>query len=275
MKLKCFRKPSGLIMLQISDPKFTKRFYYSTGEYSTLQEWNPTSGFTKDASALNDRLMALMKKANDYVLLNRHNFSREGLRQALDGTAPNESVDNRRSLSDEWKDYLTTIKGSVNLQSQRNYEKSKETFEEFLKTKGFVHILPDQFTFRHYQMYQVFLKEKYAPNTVSKKTKHFKMFINYLGKLKIALAMDTDEITFREYAGVKISLRDDELKAIETLNLVGLISDARDLFLLQCLTGLRISDLFRLDKNIRNGMIHLETQKVQGNVVEIPITPRV
>ncbi|MCX6154919.1 MAG: tyrosine-type recombinase/integrase [Candidatus Kapabacteria bacterium] len=48
---------------------------------------------------------------------------------------------------------------------------------------------------------------------------------------------------------------------------------ARDLFILQCATGLRISDLKRITKdNIKNGFIEIRQQKT-SNFVTIPLTP--
>jgi integrase len=59
------------------------------------------------------------------------------------------------------------------------------------------------------------------------------------------------------------------------LELSGTIDRARDLTLLQCYTGVRISDLFRLEYNIFNKKFQLETKKVAGNYITIPMTPSV
>lgn len=72
-----------------------------------------------------------------------------------------------------------------------------------------------------------------------------------------------------------IYLTEEEIKAMYDLKLFGRHDTARDWFILDCYTGLRVSDLVLLDKrNISGGMITIANKKT-GEKVVIPIHPLV
>jgi hypothetical protein len=293
--MKFYRKPTGLVMLVIHDPQFEKgRFYFSTGETVSKDEWDAERGFTKKSgTALNVRLADLLKKANDYILTNRNDLTAEKLKRALKSTAPKEVlVTKRKTLIEEYEDYLSALKGDVSHSTYISYRRAYRVFRDFLELKGKMYISPEHFGFREYQSFQVYLKQEvkhttrvkkkatapvgYDTNTVGNITKRFKMFVNYLQKIRVNLDMSPDEIKFEENAGLKISISEQELDAIEQLPLVGGLARGRDLMLVQCGTGVRISDfLGRLDSNIVNGSVQMETQKVVGNYIKVPIVGRV
>jgi site-specific recombinase XerD len=279
-----------LIMLKIHDTQFSDgRFHYSTKERIEPKLWDEKKGRAKGVKDyLNARLGLIESEASKFISLNRGILTKDALRDHLDSLRPKEVVVvPKNAMIQEWKDYITSIKGSVSPRTIWNYNNSREVFENFLREKEQVHITPEQFTFRHYQAFQVYLKTVeikdkagkvvqtgYSPNTVSKRLKHLKMFVNYLGKMRVNVDMNPDDIKFKEVAGVKISLTEEDLVALENLRLTGTMSRVRDLFVLQCSTGVRVSDLFRIDRNVKEDKIVLETKKVAGNVVEIPLTSR-
>jgi hypothetical protein len=267
-----------LIMLKIYDSQFQGgRFYYSTKERIKTSEWDEKNGKVKGGKDyLNSRLSLIKSEAERFISLNREVLTKEALKEHLDNLRPKEvPVIKKPTMLEEWNDHLINIKGSVALRTYWNYVNAYNCFDAFLKEKKLAYLTPEEFNFRHYQAYQVYLKKSYAPNTVAKRTKIFKMFVKYLEKMRVKIDMSLDDIKFKETSGIKIYLTEDELDKIENLMMIGSIDHARDLFLLQCCTGLRISDLFRVDQNIKGDKIVLETQKVAGNVVEIPITLRV
>jgi len=88
------------------------------------------------------------------------------------------------------------------------------------------------------------------------------------------LNINLNKIKYSETAGVKIYLTREELEALENMELEGKKKHIRDLFLLQCMTGLRISDLKRIDQNIVGDKIELTTQKT-GTRIIIPIVPKI
>jgi len=73
-----------------------------------------------------------------------------------------------------------------------------------------------------------------------------------------------------------IYLDEEDLKLLERINLNGYpgLDRARDLFLIGCWTGLRFSDLQRLESShVHDDIIEFRTQKT-GKVVKIPILPQ-
>jgi hypothetical protein len=286
--MKFFRKDSGLVMLQINDAQFSNgKFYYSTGEYCEADKWDKEKGFTKDAgSSLNVRLLSIRLKATDYIHLNRGTLSKEGLKKALDGTAPKEvAAVKQRSLIDEYTDYITSLRGKVQSTTYSSYYRSYMIFRDYLKLKGLDSLTADKFNYKQYQLYLHYIKNDivhqrkkksvvkgFDSNTVSKRLKHFKSFLQYLLKVKVNVDLELDEISYKELPGLKLMWSDSELTKLEHLDLRGAIDEARDLTLLQCSTGVRISDLFRIQYNIFNQKIQIETKKIAGNYITIPIT---
>lgn len=85
-------------------------------------------------------------------------------------------------------------------------------------------------------------------NTISKKIKTLKAFLNYAAERKL---IDTDLFTHfstKTTSAVKISLSEQELSKIFNLNLslAPELAQARDLFLFGCFTGMKYSEIMKL-----------------------------
>lgn len=76
-----------------------------------------------------------------------------------------------------------------------------------------------------------------------------------------------------EIEGEAIYLNEEEIKQITRCNIDDQrLSEIRDLFLIGCWSGLRISDLSRLDaKNIKNNLLSITMQKT-GKALVVPVT---
>lgn len=149
------------------------------------------------------------------------------------------------TLSD-FRDFLTTVK--------RYTRKDKKTGEE--------------------------IKVAYSLNNIAKHIDNFRQFLRAAAAEKIAFDIDTiDNKKFynaRE-AAYNVYLNETELRAIETLDFSNnqRLDKARDLFLIGCYTGLRVSDYNNIKPyNIRGKNIELYQTKTGGRVV-IPILPTV
>jgi len=262
-----------LIMMLAYDARFKDRtFKYSTHERISPKAWDHKKNMPKPGNdSLTERLLEIQKDAMSYMRLNRRGLTREGLRDHLNGSLLQEEIRPSLSMVAEWEAYLKALKGSIDESTLRSYTDSFNSFDEFMKDKSV--IPPREFDFRIYQKYAVVLKEKYAPNTVAKKLKHFKRFVTYLEKMGVRIGFDKDEIEYSETPGIQIALTQEEYDKLCGHAFDGKMNDMRWLFILQCSTGLRISDLLRLEKNIRGNYIIIETKKVKGNVITIPITP--
>ncbi|SFS40616.1 Site-specific recombinase XerD [Porphyromonadaceae bacterium NLAE-zl-C104] len=121
--------------------------------------------------------------------------------------------------------------------------------------------------------------EGLAKNTIGTRIKIVKTVLNYASERKGVKYSDA----FRKKSFAKpseetdsIYLNVDELNAIDALVLPKSLDRARDMFLIECDTGLRYSDVVRLSaENItEEGLIKIMTQKT-GKTIFAPMTQRV
>lgn len=118
----------------------------------------------------------------------------------------------------------------------------------------------------------------FAVNNVAKHIDNLRQFLRAANGEKIVF--DTDTIDSRKFknareAAYNVYLNETELKAIAAIPLNNRLDKARDLFLIGCYTGLRISDYNNIKPhNIKGEFIDLYQSKTGGRVV-IPIHPTV
>ena len=76
--------------------------------------------------------------------------------------------------------------------------------------------------------------------------------------------MDIEKIKYKERPGLKLSLTEEQLEAYINADdrLSNHLIKVRDLAVIQCSTGLRISDRRRIDKNIQGNKIKIEIKKL-------------
>ena len=290
-----------LIMLRIYDGQFKNRkFIYSTKEHIEPQLWDADQQEAKKGyESLNVRLSELKSAATKFILTNRPTLTSELLRAHLDSLRPQEAIKERgRSLLDEWKDYLVSMKSTIARRTFASYTNACASFEAFLSDKEFlkergvpisIAMTPTELNYRIYQSYQVWMisavkvrnrqgeviRVGYSHNTISKRNKILKMTFNHLKKVKaIPTDVSLDYIKTNERPGLQISLSQDELRKIAKHEfLTQRLNRIRDLFVLQCITGLRISDFLRLDQNLREkNKVEIEMKKTKKRI-EFVITP--
>lgn len=285
--LKTPKAIDSLIMMRKYDAQFKDGvFTYSARERIVTKNWDfkkerPKPGQTNDA--ILSRLLELDKESEDYILLNRKYLTRDGLRDYLNGNRPKEVSEEvledltvkEPSLLFLWDEYLFMIKGTVNWKTLRAYTHVFEAFKKFATEKNKLELRPSELDIRIYNSYLSFLNENFAPNSAARHLKNFKRFIKFLKKTSTPSPLSPDEISYKEKAGIRISLSQEELDKLYKHKIKGTLNNIRWLFLLQCYTGVRVSDLFRIGKSIRNGYIDLETTKVRGNRLKQPLTKMV
>lgn len=115
-------------------------------------------------------------------------------------------------------------------------------------------------------------------NTVHDIVKTLKTFAKWTVKNGFAKEIDTSDWKVVEDEVLLFALDDDELSKIESLDLTEypLLAKVRNLFLIQCYTGLRFSDLMELtidSFDMNNKILRVRTIKTDS-VVNIPITPK-
>lgn len=188
----------------------------------------------------------------------------------------------KKTIVQLWSEYLMSIKDTIEWRTFNSYSNSFQVcrrkghnFKSFVQSKNIEDLTPDQFTITHYNLYHGYLKTNVKPNTVAKRLKHFKQFCSYVtGGLKIHFGFDPEKITYKETSGLKIALSEYELGSYAYADLPHDLQIIRDLVIIQCSTGLRISDHKRIDKNLRGDKIVIEAQKT-GAKMEIYISPAV
>jgi integrase len=152
--------------------------------------------------------------------------------------------------------------------SQRSVKESINAFTYYLKSVGFASLERKFLTQAIISAYERYLleKKKLADNTHGKRMKHLRWFLKWLD-------FDTSKIKLRSSKKPIISLSLEELKKLEAVD-VSFSKEyqkAKDMFLLGCYTGLRISDLKRLNAiNTKAGYIKIKLLK-NNKDVRIPI----
>jgi integrase len=191
-----------------------------------------------------------------------------------------------------WRDYLETRKSGLAERTYNSEKNSIDALEGFLEKEKLTTLKPENFNLKHLSKFEAYLsteakksrkqkkeKEEGKPlskNTIAKRKKHFKTFLKYHLKLKgSSIGFDLSDLKYKETPAPKVYLTEEELEQFEYFEFEKeKHQKIRDLFILGCNTGLRISDLKRLDKNIVGSKIMLTTQK-NNKEVAFPITPTV
>jgi hypothetical protein len=203
------------------------------------------------------------------------------------------------SILSRWDEYLTFLgktlyKGKKRTKGTiRNNTNSRNLFAQYLTGKKLKAIKPEAFTKIDFQKFEYWLvndpgawviqpKKKEdseedktkAPNGVAKALKQFKSFLKWHIKAGGRLGFNASEIEYSETAGVKIALTEKELSRIAQTEFKGRLNLVRDLMVLQCSTGVRVSDLQRLCNNITEDKTAFKIKtKKKGKYVYPPIMP--
>jgi hypothetical protein len=295
------------VMIRINGSVFKNgRFVYSTGIQVPEKDWDGQTIKPKKE----DAKRAILKRMESFIIDYRKTYLEDSyltnleaeLNKAfnpnrLQAPLPSPTPDAPKTIIELWSDFLDSIKGTVEDSTYQNYRNSLETspadqakdnkkekrkkvkranFKNFLESKRWLDITPEKFTVTHFNNYLSYLKSNSKPNTTAKRLKHFKAIMLHIqDDLKIPLGFDINKVKYKETAGLKLSLTEDQLDAyIQVGDLPEHLIKVRDLAVIQCSTGLRLSDRGRIDKNIHGGKIKIEAKKTRGGI-EIPITPRV
>lgn len=271
----------------------------ATGKKIASKYWDADNGKVKrheSALTLNKYLNKLENKILD-IATDLQTEDKEPLANEVKEKYDNAKKEKRpeaeltRSLIYQWREYLNNRKETVKENTHSNQRNSLEALEAFLKKEKIESIRPEKFTLFHLTKWQNYLNSKNSNNTVAKRLKHLKSFLRYFEELGGKTGLTLSKIKYKENTGVKIYLTEEELEAwkvapVEGINSVKVVrkskteivyvnlEEVRDLFTIQCNTGLRISDLKRLDKNIKGHKIEITTKKTGVNI-EIPINPTV
>lgn len=151
--------------------------------------------------------------------------------------------------------------------TQRAVKSSIQTFIDYLKAHKLSSLEQKALAPAIINAYDRYLlTKKHSDNTHGRLMKHLTWFLHSIG-------FKTDFIKIRTNPVVKISLTLEELRLLENKDVSERVEwqKAKDCFLIGCYTGLRISDIKRLNPvNTKDGMIQMRLLKTNKEV-KIPI----
>lgn len=154
--------------------------------------------------------------------------------------------------------------------TQKTVKESLNQFNDYLDKTGRAKLTKEGLTRELISDYERYLQEKkkLSNSTHGKRIKHLRWFLKTL-----SLDFDPSEIRIRNARREIIALSANELRTLEEYDCSSSSErqKAKDLFLLGCYTGLRISDLKRIDASlIRDGKLCFTLQKNKRQV-NIPL----
>jgi len=175
------------------------------------------------------------------------------------------------SLIDKWiktglEEYLPSTRRTLVI--------SINQFKEYLKISGRLRLERKELTseiIHDYAIEYLQKKRKLSDSTHAKRMKHLRLFLKS-AKIDTAL-LDIKIRTVKPDERNIIALTAAELEKLEAVDVSFdfELQRSKDMFLLGCYTGLRVSDLKRINKHrIENGEINITMQKNRKNV-SIPI----
>lgn len=168
-------------------------------------------------------------------------------------------------LADRWLEEETH---NYRASTKRSVSESIKQFKEYLKWAGYANLERRQLDRPVISGFERYLiqKKKLSINTQGKRLKHIRWFLK-------TLDYPVTTIKIRSIKKRIIALTIDELRRLEAVDVSYSVehTKSRDAFLLMCYTGLRVSDLRRLNPvNTQGGFITMKLQKNRKEV-QIPI----
>ncbi len=156
------------------------------------------------------------------------------------------------------------------ISTQKAVKESMNQFLDFVARRH-GHVLQSELDEQLIAGYEKYLQNerKLANSTHGKRMKHLRWFLNTIG-------YDVRKIKIRRSKKEIISLSQDELNLLDRVDVASNSKwqKAKDLFLLGCYTGLRISDIKRINPTmIVNGRVNMVLKK-NNRQVGIPLLPQ-
>lgn len=181
-----------------------------------------------------------------------------------------------------WSTYINSKQGIFKKNSFSKLHALKSHLIEFEKhTKAPLHL--DTITAETMEDFQNFLYHKKDLNTQSaqKYDSVFRLFLNWCVKRKHTANMDFKHFTaIRQPDSLKVIMTEEDIKKLHKVDLKdkNYLRNVRALFLLACSTGLRYSDLSRINsqhlKQTKEGYILQLRQTKTEDFVNIPLTEK-
>lgn len=265
---------------------------YYTGLTVKPKDWNNKTRITRNNSFVNGQISdACIRIEQIYSELEySETLTYDNFKSALKSDDRLNSILNKNREIEVKADYIPPMefiktyidKAQVTAGTKKDYNNTYNHLIEFQEYTG-KSLNWKSMGYEFYLDLVEFLKteQDLKGSTIDKVIKNVKVFLSY-ADLQDNLNVNQD---FKKTVSGKslfakvnkeeaehVYLNEKEIKQITDAKLDENLSGIRDLFLIGCWTGLRISDLKRLEKgNIKDGLLSITAQKTSKNVT-IPIT---
>lgn len=163
-------------------------------------------------------------------------------------------------------EYFKTNKSGISTTTMRNYQTMYATLTRFLKYKNIKTININEIDYKFYTTFCSWMEKtaNLQPNSIGERIKRLKSFLNYHKRLGFDICERLNE--FEVFKEPKTIIYCD-LKEIQKIidydfSQCKRLEKVRDIFIVGCHTGLRVSDLLRLSiDDIRDGLFRITTRK--------------
>jgi integrase len=276
------------IYLALYDHETTELIY--TKQRVTLGEWSKAerlpmkheSQVYTDIHDVKKAVEKVMKRMqNDDEVITPFRLKQEYLKTQKEKYKNQKEADKKEKIS------LTSVTGLIKKwidtslteylpSTRKTLTISINQFKEFLKVSGQAKLEKKDLTADVIQDYALYLqdKRKLSDSTHAKRMKHLRLFMRWA-------KIDKESITAIKVRNVApderniIALTEAELQSLEAVDVSFSkeMQSAKDMFLLGCYTGLRVSDLKRIVNHVEGSFINMTLQKNRKKV-SIPILPR-
>jgi len=179
-----------------------------------------------------------------------------------------------QSIYEIYNSYIEEATVTKTKSTIKQYRSSLQHLRNFFQDKPIsIDLIQDDF----YDDYLKYLLRdlNMSNNTVGNQIKNIKAFLNWTNRKGYPVQIDTSRLKVFKEKPIIVYLSQDELHKIHSLllDVDNRLNKVRDLLILSCQTGLRISDLKRLgQEHIRDGVIKMKAHK-NKNELTIPLRP--
>lgn len=267
------------IYVALYDGNETQLIY--TGQRLMVSEWNDKERLPKDTSGTVyreiEKVRAAIEKAKlklelddlpiTHLSVKRAYIERNELKESTQAAKDKKVKEGLTSVKRLAADYLKNNIYGYQHSTQKAITESINAFTEYLNKIGEAKLERKDLNDSTIDGYARYLleKKKLADSTHGKRMKHLRWFLK-------TIKYDVREIKMKTGKRTLIHLDLEELKKLQACDVSfdKQLQKAKDMYLLGCFTGQRISDIKRFNKtNTQGGEIKLRQQKT-GNDVSIP-----
>ena len=266
---------------------------YYTGLTIEPRYWDTVKGQTKNDSYVNGQLQRAAIRIREIYGRMAYNGNVEfnDLKEVLQADEKLNEILNKDRAIQVASDYIAPVdfietfikKAVVTDGTRKDYNNSLIHMKEFDKYRGKT-MNWKSMGYEYYMDLVEYLKtqKRLKTSTIDKIIKNLKVFLMRADLTdNLEVNQDFKKIISGKSLFGKVNkeetehvyLTESEVKKITDADMRDeRLSEIRDLFIIGCWTGLRISDLSRLERdNIKNGLLSITTKKTRQNVV-IPVT---